>query len=139
MSKPIDQEREAFDLAYQRAVDNGWVSTKDLARYIWEQACAQLQPAGVEVLEGYRLIRIEHFDAIEAQTSPNQVDAYRGRNIYDDNKVYRNWRACESALDDIKDVFQQIEWDAKNELPELLEAAQRNEQTNYFSEVKSIE
>lgn len=35
------EERDAFDLAYQCAVDNGWTSTKELARYIWNKAVAQ--------------------------------------------------------------------------------------------------
>ncbi|ADX32140.1 hypothetical protein PAK_P30127 [Pseudomonas phage PAK_P3] len=73
--------------------------------------------------EGYRLIRLEHFAAIKAQLNPEQVDAYRGRNVYDEDKVYANWNACRSALDGIKDVFQQIDWDAENELAELLAAA----------------
>ncbi|HBO4818364.1 TPA: hypothetical protein L4V11_002705 [Pseudomonas aeruginosa] len=75
------------------------------------------------VPDGYRLIRLEHFAAIKAKINPEQVDAYRGRNIYDEDKVYANWNACRSALDEIKDVFQQIDWDAENELAELLAAA----------------
>ncbi|WP_121301910.1 hypothetical protein [Pseudomonas aeruginosa] len=75
------------------------------------------------VPDGYRLIRLEHFAAIKAQLNPEQVDAYRGRNIYDEDKVCANWNACRSALDEIKDVFQQIDWDAENELAELLAAA----------------
>ncbi|HBO1825715.1 TPA: hypothetical protein L4G09_005856 [Pseudomonas aeruginosa] len=75
------------------------------------------------VPDGYRLIRLEHFAAIKAQLNPEQVDAYRGRNVYDEDKVYANWNACRSALDEIKDVFQQIDWDAENELAELLAAA----------------
>ncbi len=75
------------------------------------------------VPDGYRLIRLEHFAAIKAQLNPEQVDAYRGRNIYDEDKVYANWNACRSALDEIKDVFQQIDWYAENELAELLAAA----------------
>ncbi|HCF1075432.1 hypothetical protein AAEZ52_07530 [Pseudomonas aeruginosa] len=80
-------------------------------------------PAQHSVPDGYRLIRLEHFAAIKAQLDPEQVDAYRGRNIYDEDKVYANWNACRSALDEIKDVFQQIDWDAENELAELLAAA----------------
>ncbi|EPA6882655.1 hypothetical protein ACQ477_004574 [Pseudomonas aeruginosa] len=75
------------------------------------------------VPDGYRLIRLEHFAAIKAQLNPEQVDAYRGRNVYDEDKVYANWNACRSALDEIKDVFQQIDWDAENELADLLAAA----------------
>ncbi|HBO0862809.1 hypothetical protein KKY53_14770 [Pseudomonas aeruginosa] len=75
------------------------------------------------VPDGYRLVRLEHFAAIKAQLDPEQVDAYRGRNIYDEDKVYANWNKCRSALDEIKDVFQQIDWDAENELAELLAAA----------------
>ncbi|HBO0981491.1 TPA: hypothetical protein L4E58_001305 [Pseudomonas aeruginosa] len=78
--------------------------------------------AQLSVPDGYRLIRLEHFAAIKAQLNPEQVDAYRGRNIYDEDKVYANWNACRSALDEIKDVFQQIDWDAENELAELLAA-----------------
>ncbi|WP_260476851.1 hypothetical protein [Pseudomonas aeruginosa] len=74
------------------------------------------------VPDGYRLIRLEHFAAIKTQLNPEQVDAYRGRNIYDEDKVYANWNACRSALDEIKDVFQQIDWDAENELADLLAA-----------------
>nr|WP_116806719.1 hypothetical protein [Pseudomonas aeruginosa] len=74
------------------------------------------------VPDGYRLIRLEHFAAIEAQLDPEQVDAYRGRNIYDEDKVYANWNKCRSALDEIKDVFQQIDWDTENELADLLAA-----------------
>ncbi|HHN0559942.1 TPA: hypothetical protein ACRNVW_001866 [Pseudomonas aeruginosa] len=79
--------------------------------------------AQYSVPDGYRLIRLEHFAAIKAQLNPEQVDAYRGRNIYDEDKVYANWNECRSALDEIKDVFQQIDWDAENELAELLAAA----------------
>ncbi|MFL3972084.1 hypothetical protein [Pseudomonas aeruginosa] len=79
--------------------------------------------AQYSVPDGYRLIRLEHFAAIKAQLNPEQVDAYRGRNVYDEDKVYANWNACRSALDEIKDVFQQIDWDAENELAELLAAA----------------
>ncbi|WP_328990358.1 hypothetical protein PCP69_18435 [Pseudomonas aeruginosa] len=75
------------------------------------------------VPDGYRLIRLEHFAAIKAQLNPEQVDAYRGRNIYDEDKVYANWNAYRSALDEIKDVFQQIDWDAENELADMLAAA----------------
>lgn len=74
------------------------------------------------VPDGYRLIRLEHFAAIKAQLDPEQVDAYRGRNIYDEDKVYANWNKSRSALDAIKDVFQQIDWDTENELAELLAA-----------------
>ncbi|HHF0887604.1 TPA: hypothetical protein ACPILO_005544 [Pseudomonas aeruginosa] len=86
-------------------------------------AAAPGNSAQHSVPDGYRLIRLEHFAAIEAQLNPEQVDAYRGRNIYDEDKVYANWNACRSALDEIKDVFQQIDWDAENELAELLAAA----------------
>ncbi|MBM2597665.1 hypothetical protein [Pseudomonas sp. BDPW] len=74
------------------------------------------------VPDGYRLVRLEHFAAIKAQLDPEQVDAYRGRNIYDEDKVYANWNKCRSALDEIKDVFQQIDWDTENELAHLLAA-----------------
>ncbi|HBP5066039.1 TPA: hypothetical protein L5645_006033 [Pseudomonas aeruginosa] len=74
------------------------------------------------VPDGYRLVRLEHFAAIKAQLNPEQVDAYRGRNIYDEDKVYANWNKCRSALDEIKDVFQQIDWDTENELADLLAA-----------------
>lgn len=74
------------------------------------------------VPDGYRLIRLEHFAAIKAQLDPEQVDAYRGRNIYDEDKVYANWNKCRSALDEIKNVFQQIDWDTENELADLLAA-----------------
>lgn len=74
------------------------------------------------VPDGYRLVRLEHFAAIKAQLDPEQVDAYRGRNIYDEDKVYANWNKCRSALDEIKDVFQQIDWDTDNELADLLAA-----------------
>lgn len=74
------------------------------------------------VPDGYRLVRLEHFAAIKAQLDPEQVDAYRGRNIYDEDKVYANWNKCRSALDEIKDVFQQIDWDTENELAEMLAA-----------------
>ncbi|HGP3237573.1 TPA: hypothetical protein ACLG0X_000167 [Pseudomonas aeruginosa] len=86
-------------------------------------AAAPGNSAQHSVPDGYRLIRLEHFAAIKAQLNPEQVDAYRGRNIYDEDKVYANWNACRSALDEIKDVFQQIDWDAENELAELLAAA----------------
>ncbi|HCP6202345.1 hypothetical protein QCC34_07475 [Pseudomonas aeruginosa] len=84
---------------------------------------APVAQAQHSVPDGYRLIRLEHFAAIKAQLNPEQVDAYRGRNIYDEDKVYANWNAYRSALDEIKDVFQQIDWDAENELAELLAAA----------------
>ncbi|HBP1852643.1 TPA: hypothetical protein L5W29_005967 [Pseudomonas aeruginosa] len=74
------------------------------------------------VPDGYRLVRLEHFAAIKAQLDPEQVDAYRGRNIYDEDKVYANWNKCRSALDEIKEVFQQIDWDTENELADLLAA-----------------
>ncbi len=74
------------------------------------------------VPDGYLLVRLEHFAAIKAQLDPEQVDAYRGRNIYDEDKVYANWNKCRSALDEIKDVFQQIDWDTENELADLLAA-----------------
>ncbi|KAB0723386.1 hypothetical protein F7O95_00715 [Pseudomonas aeruginosa] len=74
------------------------------------------------VPDGYRLVRLQHFAAIKAQLDPEQVDAYRGRNIYDEDKVYANWNKCRSALDEIKDVFQQIDWDTENELADLLAA-----------------
>ncbi|MFU6235526.1 hypothetical protein ACM8A0_14275 [Pseudomonas aeruginosa] len=74
------------------------------------------------VPDGYRLVRLEHFAAIKAQLDPEQVDAYRGRNIYDEDKVHANWNKCRSALDEIKDVFQQIDWDTENELADLLAA-----------------
>ncbi|HDQ9285304.1 TPA: hypothetical protein QBP86_001878 [Pseudomonas aeruginosa] len=96
----------------------------------WNEALVWMQqlPAQAQhsVPDGYRLIRLEHFAAIKAQLNPEQVDAYRGRNIYDEDKVYANWNACRSALDEIKDVFQQIDWDAENELAELLAAAPGN-------------
>ncbi|HBO4609623.1 TPA: hypothetical protein L4U85_003817 [Pseudomonas aeruginosa] len=91
-----------------------------LAKVADEKVVAQAQHS---VPDGYRLIRLEHFAAIKAQFNPEQVDAYRGRNIYDEDKVYANWNAYRSALDEIKDVFQQIDWDAENELAELLAAA----------------
>lgn len=99
---------EEFDLFVQRLLDSCATPVA------WAQH---------SVPDGYRLIRLEHFAAIKAQLNPEQVDAYRGRNIYDEDKVYANWNACRSALDEIKDVFQQIDWDAENELAELLAAA----------------
>ncbi|HFQ7582825.1 TPA: hypothetical protein ACHS1O_004225 [Pseudomonas aeruginosa] len=89
------------------------------------------------VPDGYRLIRLEHFAAIKAQLNPEQVDAYRGRNIYDEDKVYSNWNACRSALDEIKDVFQQIDWDAENELAELLAAAPGKEVPQAWIDVQA--
>ncbi|CDO79415.1 hypothetical protein LJG55_11950 [Pseudomonas aeruginosa] len=86
------------------------------------ELCAPPAQAQHSVPEGYRLIRLEHFAAIKAQLDPEQVDAYRGRNIYDEDKVYANWNKCRSALDEIKDVFQQIDWDTENELADLLAA-----------------
>lgn len=89
------------------------------------------------VPDGYRLIRLEHFAAIKAQLNPEQVDAYRGRNIYDEDKVYANWNACRSALDEIKDAFQQIDWDAENELAELLAAAPGKEVPQAWLDVQA--
>ncbi|WP_254921535.1 hypothetical protein [Pseudomonas aeruginosa] len=89
------------------------------------------------VPDGYRLVRLEHFAAIKAQLDPEQVDAYRGRNIYDEDKVYANWNACRSALDEIKDVFQQIDWDAENELVELLAAAPGKEVPQAWLDVQA--
>ncbi|WP_057382340.1 hypothetical protein [Pseudomonas aeruginosa] len=89
------------------------------------------------VPDGYRLIRLDHFAAIKAQLDPKQVDAYRGRNIYDEDKVYANWNECRSALDEIKDVFQQIDWDAENELAELLAAAPGTEVPQAWLDVQS--
>ncbi|EQB8423261.1 TPA: hypothetical protein ACKP9X_002088 [Pseudomonas aeruginosa] len=89
------------------------------------------------VPDGYRLIRLEHFAAIKAQLDPKQVDAYRGRNIYDEDKVYANWNECRSALDEIKDVFQQIDWDAENELAELLAAAPGTEVPQAWLDVQA--
>ncbi|KSR14994.1 hypothetical protein APB37_04040 [Pseudomonas aeruginosa] len=82
------------------------------------------------VPDGYRLVRLEHFAAIKAQLNPEQVDAYRGRNIYDEDKVYANWNKCRSALDEIKDVFQQIDWDTENELADLLAAGSSQAKTS---------
>ncbi|HEJ5377704.1 hypothetical protein JET96_05895 [Pseudomonas aeruginosa] len=89
------------------------------------------------VPDGYRLIRLEHFATIKAKLDPEQVDAYRGRNIYDEDKVYANWNACRSALDEIKDVFQQIDWDAENELAELLAAAPGKEVPQAWIDVQA--
>lgn len=97
----------------------GW---KAALRYVRAQIAAAPAKAQHSVPDGYRLIRLEHFAAIKAQLDPEQVDAYRGRNIYDEDKVYANWNKCRSALDAIKDVFQQIDWDTENELAELLAA-----------------
>lgn len=99
-----------------------------------ERAAAQTQHS---VPDGYRLIRLEHFAAIKAQLDPKQVDAYRGRNIYDEDKVYANWNECRWALDEIKDVFQQIDWDAENELAELLAAAPGTEVPQAWLDVQS--
>lgn len=99
-----------------------------------ERAAAQTQHS---VPDGYRLIRLEHFAAIKAQLDPKQVDAYRGRNIYDEDKVYANWNECRSALDEIKDVFQQIDWDAENELAELLAAAPGKEVPQAWLDVQT--
>ena len=65
---PAQDEREAFDLAYQCAVDNGWESTKELARYIWDHANAR--PAQTEqqsIVDSGLLDRIDA--AISAFTS----------------------------------------------------------------------
>lgn len=98
---------------------------------------APVAQAQHSVPDGYRLIRLEHFAAIKAQLNPEQVDAYRGRNIYDEDKVYANWNACRSALDEIKDVFQQIDWDAENELAELLAAAPGKEVPQAWLDVQA--
>ncbi|EPO5556864.1 TPA: hypothetical protein NH997_001008 [Pseudomonas aeruginosa] len=115
----------------------------------WTEAAAGLYGSGIKlyaapvaraqhsVPDGYRLIRLEHFAAIKAQLDPEQVDAYRGRNIYDEDKVYANWNACRSALDEIKDVFQQIDWDAENELAELLAAAPGKEVPQAWLDVQA--
>ncbi len=121
--------KEIYDLAISLAMER--LKAAQHAVFTTEPGCdtavelashitAQAQHS---VPDGYRLIRLEHFAAIKAQLNPEQVDAYRGRNIYDEDKVYANWNACRSALDEIKDVFQQIDWDAENELAELLAAA----------------
>ncbi|MBG4822048.1 hypothetical protein GHV72_01590 [Pseudomonas aeruginosa] len=117
------RETEAMHDAVMALLYKGVARTdtqKLLDAYI---AAAPGNSAQHSVPDGYRLIRLEHFAAIKAQLNPEQVDAYRGRNIYDEDKVYANWNACRSALDEIKDVFQQIDWDAENELAELLAAA----------------
>ncbi|HIE1752659.1 hypothetical protein [Pseudomonas aeruginosa] len=102
-----------------------------------EEFATHSDQAQHSVPDGYRLIRLEHFAAIKAQLNPEQVDAYRGRNIYDEDKVYANWNACRSALDEIKDVFQQIDWDAENELAELLAAAPGKEVPQAWHDVQA--
>lgn len=102
-----------------------------------EEFATHSDQAQHSVPDGYRLIRLEHFAAIKAQLNPKQVDAYRGRNIYDEDKVYANWNACRSALDEIKDVFQQIDWDAENELAELLAAAPGKEVPQAWHDVQA--
>ncbi len=108
------------------AADHGsWPTTvmHDIEK-VREVLAGSAPPAKAQhsVPDGYRLVRLEHFAAIKAQLDPEQVDAYRGRNIYDEDKVYANWNKCRSALDEIKDVFQQIDWDTENELADLLAA-----------------
>lgn len=102
-----------------------------------EEFATHSDQAQHSVPDGYRLIRLEHFAAIKAQLNPEQVDAYRGRNIYDEDQVYANWNACRSALDEIKDVFQQIDWDAENELAELLAAAPGKEVPQAWHDVQA--
>ncbi|WP_236084107.1 hypothetical protein [Pseudomonas aeruginosa] len=121
----------------QDAIDGGWTvqGIRCYAKRLEDQLkAAQAQHS---VPDGYRLIRLEHFAAIKAQLNPEQVDAYRGRNIYDEDKVYANWNACRSALDEIKDVFQQIDWDAENELAELLAAAPGKEVPQAWLDVQA--
>jgi len=91
--------------------------------------------------DGYRLIRIAHFGQIKAALEPKQVDAYRGRNIFDEDKVFENWRACGRAIDDVKDICQQVEWDSENELAELLAApiAQTAPQPEQSGLVKALQ
>ncbi|MBG7113469.1 hypothetical protein GHU20_07185 [Pseudomonas aeruginosa] len=118
--------------SFQRDIDYSVLSEyADKHRLHFNNLCAVVRSALIalpaqaqhSMPEGYRLIRLEHFAAIKAKLDPEQVDAYRGRNIYDEDKVYANWNKCRSALDEIKDVFQQIDWDTENELAELLAAA----------------
>ncbi len=119
---------------YSDGYVNGFGECIKVARKVLAAAPAQAQHS---VPDGYRLIRLEHFAAIKAQLDPKQVDAYRGRNIYDEDKVYANWNECRSALDEIKDVFQQIDWDAENELAELLAAAPGTEVPQAWLDVQA--
>lgn len=132
--------------SFQRDIDYSVLSEyADKHRLHFNNLCAVVRSALIalpaqaqhSVPDGYRLIRLEHFAAIKAQLDPKQVDAYRGRNIYDEDKVYANWNECRSALDEIKDVFQQIDWDAENELAELLAAAPGTEVPQAWLDVQS--
>ncbi|WCU41152.1 hypothetical protein O0445_06630 [Pseudomonas aeruginosa] len=132
--------------SFQRDIDYSVLSEyADKHRLHFNNLCAVVRSALIalpaqaqhSVPDGYRLIRLEHFAAIKAQLDPKQVDAYRGRNIYDEDKVYANWNECRSALDEIKDVFQQIDWDAENELAELLAAAPGTEVPQAWLDVQA--
>ncbi|ERW30687.1 hypothetical protein Q031_06118 [Pseudomonas aeruginosa BWHPSA018] len=141
LARVAELERQESVALANRGNQGFWVE--------WTEAAAGLYGSGIKlyaapvaraqhsVPDGYRLIRLEHFAAIKAQLDPEQVDAYRGRNIYDEDKVYANWNACRSALDEIKDVFQQIDWDAENELAELLAAAPGKEVPQAWLDVQA--
>ncbi|MEM5617385.1 hypothetical protein AAIP21_27420 [Pseudomonas aeruginosa] len=141
LARVAEMERQEPVALANRGLHAFWVK--------WTEAAAGLYGPGIKlyaapvaqaqhsVPDGYRLIRLEHFAAIKAQLDPEQVDAYRGRNIYDEDKVYANWDKCRSALDAIKDVFQQIDWDAENELAELLAAAPGKEVPQAWLDVQA--
>ncbi|OLU22993.1 hypothetical protein BVH03_22375 [Pseudomonas sp. PA15(2017)] len=81
MTKNNYQERTQFDLAYSNAVENGWESTKELARYMWDQAHAK-QPASVvapdatgRTPQDYAIEHAEYM-AVAAESAISDYQAY---------------------------------------------------------------
>ena len=76
-----ETEREAFEIAYTCAVENGWDNPKELARYIWDQAGAayqrtQAQPADA-LVEGLETIALESTDEQARCCAHHYLAAYR--------------------------------------------------------------
>lgn len=63
--------------------------------------------------EGWKLVKQSRLDDIAGYANDPSVPCYRGRNIYDDQKVHQNWEACRSSLSGVKDELQAIRegWD----------------------------
>lgn len=88
------------------------------------QAPAAGAVAGPSAPEGWKLVKQSRLDDIADYAKDPSIACYRGRNIYDEQKVHQNWEACRSSLSSVEDEMRAIRegWDDE-ELQEALAAA----------------
>lgn len=115
-------------LCLANGLDMHAAAETELAR-IWTmvepiRAKQAAKPKHSPLPDGWKLVKQARLDEIAKCAADPSEPCYRGRNVYDENKVHGNWEACRSQLSSITEEIEGIwaGWDDED-LQEALTTA----------------